>query len=165
MLRNKNLIPLSRQHQHALALCVRIERASPISKDDLAAWQEEIAQFFASETSAHFSVEEKVIFPVAIKFAELKPLVHDLLLDHGDLKEMCAAATEQTMSSGEIVTLAKRLSEHIRKEERQLFERMQQLMSPEELAALGKQLDLAWTEFPVLESCQISFSQKKRPRS
>jgi hypothetical protein len=29
MLRDKGLIPLSRQHQHALALCVRIERASP----------------------------------------------------------------------------------------------------------------------------------------
>jgi len=39
MLRDKNLIPLSHQHQHALALCVRIERASPISADDLEAWQ------------------------------------------------------------------------------------------------------------------------------
>ena len=27
MLRDKNLVPLSRQHQHALALCVRINRA------------------------------------------------------------------------------------------------------------------------------------------
>ena len=38
MLRDKCLIPLSRQHQHALALCVRIERASPVHKADLAAW-------------------------------------------------------------------------------------------------------------------------------
>jgi hemerythrin-like domain-containing protein len=34
MLRDKSLIPLSRQHQHALALCVRIERASPIPETD-----------------------------------------------------------------------------------------------------------------------------------
>ena len=32
MLRDKNLIPLSRQHQHALALCVRIDRASPVGR-------------------------------------------------------------------------------------------------------------------------------------
>ena len=42
MLRDKSLIPLSRQHQHALALCVRIERASPIANSDLKAWQESI---------------------------------------------------------------------------------------------------------------------------
>ena len=46
MLRDKNLIPLSHQHQHALALCVRIERASPIADADVAAWQAEIAQQF-----------------------------------------------------------------------------------------------------------------------
>ncbi len=44
MLRDKSLIPLSRQHQHVLALCVRIDRASPIGNADLAAWQAEIAQ-------------------------------------------------------------------------------------------------------------------------
>ena len=30
MLRDKSLIPLSHQHQRALALCVRIDRAQPI---------------------------------------------------------------------------------------------------------------------------------------
>lgn len=161
MLRNKNLIPLSHQHQHALALCVRIERASPIPKDDLAAWQSEIAQLFENEISSHFAAEEKVIFPAATKFDDLKSQADDLLADHTDLRAMFAAAAAQRMSSGDVSSVAKRLSEHIRKEERQLFERMQQLMSAEELALLGKELDLAWKEFPITESCQISFSKKK----
>jgi hemerythrin-like domain-containing protein len=126
MLRHKNLIPLSHQHQHALALCVRIERASPIPEDDLAAWQSEIAQLFQNEISPHFAAEEKVIFPAATKFADLKPLVADLLSDHADLRAMFAAATAQGLPSEDVLTMAKRLSQHIRKEERQLFERMQQ---------------------------------------
>ena len=42
MLRDKNLIPLSRQHQHALALCVRIERAIQAGEIDTQAFQSEI---------------------------------------------------------------------------------------------------------------------------
>ena len=57
MLRNKNLVPLSHQHQHALALCVRIERASPIADSDLSAWQTEIAELGRTEIAAHFSAE------------------------------------------------------------------------------------------------------------
>ena len=45
MLRDKNLIPLSHQHQRALALCVRIDRAQPIPDADLLTWQAEIASF------------------------------------------------------------------------------------------------------------------------
>jgi len=71
MLRDKSLIPLSRQHQHALALCVRIDRASPVPQDDLAAWQSEIVQHFAQEVRFHFAAEESVLFPGARQFAEL----------------------------------------------------------------------------------------------
>jgi hypothetical protein len=38
------------------------------------------------------------------------------------------------------------MSSHIRKEERQLFERMQELMNQEELAGLGQDLDQALKE-------------------
>jgi len=44
MLRDKNLIPLSHQHQHALALCVRLDRALQAGEVDAEAWQAEIQQ-------------------------------------------------------------------------------------------------------------------------
>jgi hemerythrin-like domain-containing protein len=65
MLRDKSLIPLSRQHQHALALCVRIERTSPIPEADLPAWRAEIALQYEQELRIHFAAEEEVVFSAA----------------------------------------------------------------------------------------------------
>lgn len=143
MLRDQSLVPLSRQHQHALALCVRIDRASPIPEAGLVAWQNEIAQHFRTEIRIHFVAEEQFLFPAAKKFMELSSLVEDLLKDHSWLRQRFDGAEAQSLSSGEITEFGQRLSEHIRKEERQLFERLQQLMNEEELATMGAQLDQA----------------------
>ncbi len=97
MLRNKSLVPLSRQHQHALALCVRIDRASPI----------------------------------------------ELMVEHATLRKEFAQAEVHALSAKNLLAFAKSLSSHIRKEERQLFERMQELLQPEELGALGASLEIA----------------------
>ena len=146
MLRDKNLVPLSRQHQHALALCVRIDRASPISEADLGAWQVEIAQHFRAEIGIHFAAEEQIVFPRALTFPELNPLVEELLSEHAWLRERFAKAEAKGMASTEVDEFAKRLSTHIRKEERQLFERLQGLMNDRELAGLGQELDIALRE-------------------
>ena len=141
MLRDKSLIPLSRQHQHALALCVRIERASPIGSADLEGWQREIAQQFQIEISIHFAAEEGVLFPVARRFEELAPLVEELIADHSTLRKSFARAGANEMSASDLTAFAQRLSVHIRKEERRLFERLQELMHADELVTLGKDLD------------------------
>jgi hemerythrin-like domain-containing protein len=146
MLRDKNLIPLSHQHQRALALCVRIDRASPIPVADLDAWQTEITQLFQNEIRGHFAAEEQVVFPAAHRFPKLSPLVEELLSDHATLREDFARAESQSLSAAELSAFAGRLSAHIRKEERQLFECLQELMKPEELAESGKLLDSALRE-------------------
>ena len=143
MLRDRNLIPLSHQHQRALALCVRIDRASPIGDSDLPAWQSEIAQHFQTEMRVHFAAEENVLFPTARKFPALCPLVEELLLDHFMLRESFAKADAQAMSTTDVAAFAQQMSAHIRKEERQLFERMQELMNQDELSLLGQSLDQA----------------------
>jgi len=140
MLRDKALIPLSHQHQHALALCVRIERASPIAECDLAAWQTEIAELVRSEITVHFSAEEREVFPVARTLPELRPLVEELLVEHRLLRASFAEAQSRTMSSSDLSTFARQLSTHIRKEERALFERMQELMGREQLDLIGERL-------------------------
>jgi len=143
MLRNKNLVPLSRQHQHALALCVRIERASPICDSELDAWQSEIAQHFRAEIRVHFAAEEQVVFPAARAFAELNPLLEELLSDHAWLRERFALAEARKLPAQELSTSGRRLSEHIRKEERQLFERLQDLLPMDQFALLGSRLEEA----------------------
>jgi iron-sulfur cluster repair protein YtfE (RIC family) len=143
MLRDPSLIPLSRQHQHALALCVRIDRASPVPDRDLAVWQAEMTQHFEQEIKIHFAAEEQVLFPHAGKFTELAPLVNELVADHAALRELFCHAEALTMSATQLQEFARRLSSHIRKEERQLFESLQERMTGEQLAHLGKQLDTA----------------------
>ena len=143
MLRDQSLIPLSRQHQHALALCVRIDRASPIGESNVAGWLTEITQLFQTEIGIHFAAEEQVLFPVARRFNELHSLIEELLADHVDLREVLAKAEAHELSAADLSGAAHRLSAHIRKEERHLFERLQELMNPEELAQLGKELDNA----------------------
>jgi len=143
MLRDKNLIPLSHQHQRALALCVRIERASPIAQSDVAAWLAEIAQLFKGEIRAHFAAEEDVLFPAACRFVELIPLVEELVSDHEWLRAQFERGAAGMMAPEDVRALADRLSAHIRKEERQLFQRLQERMSPEEMAGTGRKLDEA----------------------
>jgi len=160
MLRDKSLIPLSHQHQRALALCVRIDRASPIVESDLPAWHAEIGQIFQTEIAIHFAVEEEIVFQAAKIFSELNSLVHELLADHAWLRQQFAQVHQ--LSSAEVRELAQRLSGHIRKEERQLFERMQELMSPEQMAVLGPKLEDALKK--SAESCLLP-NPKTRLRS
>jgi len=141
MLRDKSLIPLSHQHRRALVLCVRIDRAQPIPDASLQAWQEEIQQLFEQEINIHFSAEEHVLFPAAHRFPELAPLLEELIADHAALRKFFSQAEARRMSTEGLSAFALQLSAHIRKEERQLFERLQQLMISDELSALGIQLE------------------------
>lgn len=161
MLRDKNLVPLSRQHQHALALCVRIERASPIREADLVAWQQEIAQHFHAEIRIHFNAEEEFVFPAAQIFVELNPLIGELLDDHAWMRARFAEAEAQSLSAAEISKFAQRLSRHIRKEERQLFERLQQLMSGKQLDLIGRQLGQALKD--AQQACALPAKEHKQP--
>jgi hemerythrin-like domain-containing protein len=143
MLRSKHLVPLSHQHQHALALCVRVDRASPIPDANLDSWLSEVAQLFQGEIAIHFAAEEEVVFPAAREFEELAELVSDLINEHGELRVLFARAEAQTLSSVDLSGFARKLSNHIRIEERQLFEMLQRLLPPERLSVMGNDLDLA----------------------
>jgi iron-sulfur cluster repair protein YtfE (RIC family) len=153
MLRDKSLVPLSRQHQHALALCVRIDRASPIPDADLAAWQAEITQLCQTEIEIHFVAEEQVVFPEARRFPQFSTLLDDLMADHTALRAMFADAAAQQMSDVSLSVVAQRLSAHIRKEERQLFEGLQEVLSKEELALMGLRLEEALAE--AAQTCVV----------
>jgi hemerythrin-like domain-containing protein len=143
MLRDPSLIPLSRQHQHALALCVRIQRAlgSNAASADPIPWEAEIDALFNNEIRFHFAAEEQVLFPAAAEYPLLKPLVEELLAEHGTLRRLAAAASERKLGAQGVLDFAAALAVHIRKEERQLFQECQRLMGADKLAELGAALD------------------------
>ncbi len=146
MLRDKNLVPLSHQHQHCLALCVRLDRAIQAGEVDLEAWQAEIQQMFEQEIGFHFAAEEKEIFPVAAQHAELQSLVQELLIGHVLLRDFFSRAAARKLHVAGLQALVEKLASHIRKEERELFEGMQKLMAPEELSAVGLALQRSLAE-------------------
>jgi hemerythrin-like domain-containing protein len=154
MLRAKSLIPLSHQHQRALALCVRIDRAQPIPTADLEEWQAEIEQHFEREIKIHFSAEENILFPAARRYAELIPVVEELIAEHAALRKLFSQAEQRCLSAESLPAFGQQLSLHIRKEERGLFERLQHLMNPQELAELGTQLEGALKE--AGQSCVLT---------
>ena len=163
MLRDKSLIPLSHQHQHALALCVRIDRAQPIPAADLPAWLAELTQLVEGEIKIHFAAEEQFVFPAARRFPELTTLIDELLADHRSLSKLFSRAESHSLSAEELPVFAQQLAVHIRKEERSLFERMQQLMSGAELAALGAQLEGALKN--AEQACIVpSVATRMKPR-
>jgi len=153
MLRDKNLVPLSHQHQHALALCVRLDRALQSGEVDAEAWQAEIQQQFQQEVCVHFEAEEKEIFPAAERFPELQTLISELRVEHGVLRALFARAESRSLNVPGLQDFIEKLAGHIRKEERQLFERLQTLMTPEELDRVGGALAKALTG--ASQSCAL----------
>jgi len=153
VLRDKNLIPLSHQHQHALALCVRLDRALQAKDVDLEAWQSEIQAIFEQEIGIHFAAEEKVIFPPARRVPELQSLVEEMEAEHSVLRDLFTRALTRSLSDVDLQMLAAKLSQHIRKEERQLFEGLQRSMTVRQLSALGKALNEALTG--VTQTCAV----------
>jgi len=143
MLRDASLIPISRQHQHALALCVRIERALQKNVTDLDAWQLELEQQYEQEIGFHFAAEENVLFPVARRLPELVSLVDELCDEHMRLRTLFSRAKERGLDRTELGAFAKLLNSHIRKEERQLFQALQKLVEAEELRRIGAALEQA----------------------
>jgi hemerythrin-like domain-containing protein len=164
MLRVKNLIPLSHQHQHALAFCVRLDRALAKGNADLDAWQEEIAGVWESAIRFHFEAEERVLFPVAEKYASILPLVKQLLSEHGTLRDFFARAKARRLDAADLRSFAATLSRHIRTEERQLFEECQRQMPPDEMARTGAAVDryFAASGMPRA-SCALPSSSKNLP--
>jgi len=135
MLRDPSLIPLSHEHQHALALCVLIDRSTA----DPDAQARMIVDQYDAEIKSHFEIEERVLFPVAAALVETSGLTDELVAEHGHLR----ALVESLRARGEKAAIAEftaMLRQHVRKEESILFEQMQRLLSREELDSIGKLL-------------------------
>ncbi len=142
MLRNKNLIPLSHQHQHALAFCVRVDRAlaNPAAMET-ATIQQEITRLYESELASHFEAEERFLFPAAEQLEEMTSLVDELRIEHGLIRRGVKRAEARDLTASDIQVFAASLSAHIRKEERELFEAVQQRLTAEELDRVGREIE------------------------
>lgn len=129
MKRCSALRDLSNEHHHGLVLCKRAKKAAG-TEDEEKAWRG-IQKRFVTDLEPHFQVEELVLLP-ALEQAGESELARRTLDEHVELRRLIGEDSPQAMTA-----FAELLTEHIRFEERELFEVAQQRLSAAELAALA----------------------------
>ncbi|MEJ5368746.1 MAG: hemerythrin domain-containing protein [Bryobacteraceae bacterium] len=140
MFRHPSLRPLSRQHHHALALCVLIRRGLAAAQPDVEQLARRVLRDFEGEIRLHFEAEEQILFPEARQAAELEPLVERLLGEHRQMKGLVERLAAQP-AAAELEAFASLLYSHVRVEENELFEQLQHRLDAGALARLGEALE------------------------
>jgi quercetin dioxygenase-like cupin family protein len=133
--RHPALVGLSHDHHHALVEARRLRRAAT-AQDDPAPVAAAFRRFFAAVTVPHFREEEEQLFPLVAGAEEARPLLVHALLDHQQLHALAAALDDpEGDPRSAMEELGRRLDEHVRLEERELFPLIERL-APAELGTL-----------------------------
>ena len=142
MLRDRSLIPLSRQHHNGLALCVLVRRAlaADPSPQSVARQARRIVDRFELELVNHFQLEEQVLFAGAV--AELGPLtlVDELIADHRRIERL-VERIRQAPDADSMEQFCDLLAAHIRREESELFADLQRRLPRETLDRMGARFE------------------------
>jgi hemerythrin-like domain-containing protein len=139
MKRSAALAPLSRDHQHALDAALRLRRADAASAEDAVS---RFHAFFDAEGRRHFEIEEDLLLPALdAGDAEWAPAVERVRADHDAIRGMAdtlAGPAEDRLALAH--DLGQRLHDHVRFEERVLFEILERRLDPDELDRLGREV-------------------------
>lgn len=122
MKRHEKLQDLSREHYGALKLALEAKRAAAGDAAAVGAAAERCRAAFAGELEPHFQVEENELLPL-LAAAGQGALVERTERDHAELRSLAgqlAAAEAATL-----LRFADSLTAHVRFEERELFEALQ----------------------------------------
>lgn len=140
MKRHPALASLSREHHHELSLARGLRRAAAAAPEQrLVAGTAYVEQFFGPTTD-HFRREEEVVFPLYARHAGPTPLVERILREHMELhglaRELRAQVAAGEVAPETLAALGALLHDHVRLEERELFEDIQRVVPADELGAL-----------------------------
>lgn len=131
MKRHKSLIPLSQDHHHGLIVAQLAKKSAPEYKDlpnDPDGKAEYALHAWESEISIHFKNEEKILFPfVKGKNDELDRLIEEILDEHKNIRSDFEAIKTKINLVEDLDKMGKDLEAHIRKEERLLFNKIQEI--------------------------------------
>lgn len=143
--RDPRLISLSHDHHKALArareITLVVDGAQKRDLDELAA---ESAAFFAEHLEPHFRKEEAHLFPLyAARFGEDDELLARTREEHATLRMLNRRLTDPDDAAplvGRLAAWAKNLSDHVRFEEREWFESIQNSLTDAQLDELARVL-------------------------
>ncbi|MCB0743625.1 MAG: hemerythrin domain-containing protein [Ignavibacteriae bacterium] len=129
MKRHKSIIALSHDHHHGLMLAQLIKKDAPEYKGlptDLIGKANHVKESWEKELKLHFKNEENILFPfVKGKDEELDALIEDILEEHRLIESLVKKLDTDSDIESTLDQLGKALESHIRKEERELFQKIQ----------------------------------------
>ncbi|HJS95037.1 MAG TPA: hemerythrin domain-containing protein [Solirubrobacteraceae bacterium] len=137
MKRHPALASLSRDHHHALVLAQRLRRAGEEDADDAAA---AFLEHWMEEERLHFRLEEEVLLPAYAAYGDPDhPAVVRTLVDHvrirRDVERLAVGVDAELLHE-----IGRRLADHVRLEENELFPLVEQTLPEPALTALGERL-------------------------
>lgn len=149
--RHQALRPLSRDHHIALQLARGLQtNASPHLRAQLPgerrALVAHVQRVFALELAAHFDVEDRILAPaVAGKAPDLDRIRSEIESEHADLSALAAGLSDPALDDTAIDAALDRfghmLEGHVRREEREYYQRVQEVLDEASMQQLGVALD------------------------
>ena len=142
MKRSDALVSLSRDHHQALAIALRLRRATPESRSEV---RTAFLAFWDGHGRRHFELEEDVLVPAYAAHRDPEhPLVLRMFDEHTALRRQADhLAGDAGVSLDALRELGEQLSAHVRMEERELFPVIEQALPDDDLAAVADALDRA----------------------
>ena len=140
MRRHPCLIALSHDHHHGLLLAQLIKKDAPPYKTLPQTTEGKIEyamNAWTNELEKHFSNEEEILFPyIKGRDKTLDELITKILAEHKTLKSMFHNLENSGNKIADLNDIGLKLESHIRLEERELFQKIQEVFSSDELDLL-----------------------------
>ncbi len=140
MRRDPALVPISKFHRSVLFLALLLKRNSPPLKGyptDIEGKRNYTIEFFNNQLRNHFKQEEEFLFEgVKGKTEDIDDLINDLKREHVLMLEKVESLNHSFNLVEDMNELGILLENHVRKEERELFQKIQTLFSTEELLSI-----------------------------
>ena len=142
--RHKTLYALSHDHHHGLLLAQLIKKDAPEYEHlpkTLESKKEYTLKFYKSDLIKHFSDEEKILFPVVKgRDSNVDEQIVEIISEHRKIEDLIKKISEQNASEELLDELGNILEQHIRKEERKLFQDIQEILSENELETVSEKI-------------------------
>lgn len=136
MKRSAALAPLSRDHHQALEAALRLRRATD---DDLGTAVERFRDFWSAHGRRHFEIEERLLLPAIEGDEDWDAMADRVREEH----EKIRTRAERLGTLDAARELGQLLNDHVRFEERELFELLEARLEPGGLSQLGREIELA----------------------
>ena len=144
MKRNPALYTLSHDHHQGLILAQQLKKGAPQYKglpSTLEDKKEYTLSFYKTELIKHFQDEEEILFPsVKNKNDELDRKIAEIISEHRKMESLIKNLEETDQLQNLLDELGWLLEKHIRKEERDVFMEIENVLTEEELQVISEEI-------------------------